>query len=545
MSRTRLARVISQHASRSRQILVVVAACMFGGLAPTVPICAQERVIVSGGDPFGGNPARAAAIEQAKAAAEARRNAPKERPKGAEEEEKAKPSGEGKEKGGEGEKGEDNEELANVKRTSEPPSPPDPAELDVTPDEAGYVHFNFRNQPWPDVLRWYASVTGVSLDWQELPGDYINLATQRPHTLVEAGDMINRALLMRGFTMLLEEETLTVAKVEGLNPALVPRVAPSELPNQPPHRFVRTSFSLSWLLAEEVHTEFASMISTNGTLTPLQSTNRLEAMDAAANLNDIHSILEQEESAIALENLAREFPLEHARASSVKLQLESFLGIQSSSGGSGGDMSSSAARMIQQQMQQMQQQMQRAAQQNNNKGQGGVATRKRSEDIYLVSNERTNSVIVHAPPNKMAIIASFIRRVDVPNPTSMDFQRLETRMKVFRLASLSPAELVETLTAMDVLEPSTRLQVDEDNDAIIAYASVADQYLIKSVIERLDGSERSFQVIQLRRLDAESVAGSIKFLMGADEEKDDSNSRSRYYGYYSYYGSRGSRTEEE
>ncbi len=82
-------------------------------------------------------------------------------------------------------------------------------------------------------------------------------------------------------------------------------------------------------------------------------------------------------------------------------------------------------------------------------------------------------------------------------------------MKVYRLATLDPKQLVASLLDMDALEPSTKLQVDENNQAIIAYASLADQFVIQSVIERLDGTGRKFEVIQLRRLDAESVAGSI------------------------------------
>ena len=428
----------------------------------------------------------------------------------------------------------------NITRSSEPPSEPDPKEFETAiPSDDGLVRFQFRNQPWPKLLQWYAKNANLSFDWQELPGDYINLSTRRRgYSMEETGDMINRALLMRGFTMLEEGETLTVIKTEGINPALVPRVNPTELSGLPPHKFVRTTFALTWLLAEEVNQEFASMISKNGTLTPLQSTNRIEAMDAAVNLLEIQNILEQEQSAIALENLAREFPLVHARAAAVKVQLETFLGIQSSGGG--GSISSGAARMIQQQMQQMQQQLQQAA--RNNQGNKGGASRKRPDNVYLVANERSNSLIVHAPPNKMALIESFIRRVDVRNETSADFQRLNTRMKVFRLASLSPGELVESLNAMDVLEPSTRLQVDENNNAIIAYASVADQYMIQNVIDRLDGSQRRFEVISLRRLDAESVAGSIKFLMGADEEDGKSSRNYDPYGYYGFYGSSRSRS---
>ncbi len=435
-------------------------------------------------------------------------------------------------------------ELKNVTRGAKPPEPPDPDELKVGLDSAGLLQFQFRNQPWPEVLRWLASVSNLSLDWQELPGDYLNLATQHPHTLAEATDMINRGLLVRGFTLLENDGVMSVAKIEGINPSMVPRVRADDLLSLSPNQFVRTSFELEWLIAEEVHTEFASMISKNGKLIPLASTNRLEAMDAAANLRDIYQILQQEQSSLALENLAREFVLTNARATQVKEQLEVFLGIENGGGGSKSSMDPNAMRMMQQQMQQQMQQMQQQMQQAGRGAEAkGSPAKKRPEEVYIVANDRNNSVIVHAQPDKMAIIAAFIARVDIPNANAADYQRLQTRMKVYRLASLSPGELVASLTAMDVLEPMTQLRVDENNRAIIAYASIADQYLIQSIIDRLDGSERSFEVVQLRRLDAESVAGSIKFLMGAEEEDSSKSSRRSYYDYYSY--GRSSSTDEK
>lgn len=415
---------------------------------------------------------------------------------------------------------------ATVPRPSAPPEPPNPDELKVKPNAEGMVQFEFRNQPWPELLKWLAQASHLSLDWQELPADYLNLATQRPYSLVETRDVINRHLLSRGFTMLEQEGVLTVVKVASLSPAMVPRINPDDLPNQPPHRFVRTSFKLSFLIAADVQDEFKSMMSPNGKITALAATNRLEVMDAAANLLDIHRVLNQEQSAAAMDDLAREFPLVHARAATVKSQLEAFLGVEKSN---------APAVMSPQQMQQMQQQMQMEMQMQQ---QGGgkakaPAGKNAAADIHIVANDRNNSIIVHAPPNKMAIVASFIARVDVRNGNSDDFQRMQGRMKTFRLAALDPKQLVTSLTEMDVLEPSTRLQVDEKNFAIIAYASIADQYVIQSVIDKLDGSGREFEVIQLRRLEAESVAGTIQFLMGASEEKqDDNESRYRYYGYY-------------
>ncbi len=456
-------------------------------------------------------------------------------------EQKGKPTAPGKEGEApkEGEKTEKKKDgpAESVKRTSEPPAPPNKKELDIKPDEQGRVQFQFRHQAWPDVLRWLAEASSMSLDWQELPGDYLNLATQRPFEIVETRDLINRHLLARGYTMLEIDSVILVTKTENINTALVPKVTIEQLKSLPPNRYVRTSFPLNTLIAEEVIDEFKQLISVNGKLIPLASTNRLEAMDAAGNLQELHRILTEEQSDEALQELAREFPLQHIRASEAKTMLELFIGLQKSSSGSGESSSSRQMQMMQEMMQQQQQMMQ----QQNRGGDKGAPdkSKKRPTDTFVVANQRLNSLIVHAQPDKMAIVASFIRRIDVPNENAETFQSMQGRMQLYRLASISPKQLVASLLAMDALEPTTTLEVDEANNAIIAHASIADQFTIQKVIERLDGSARKFQMMQLRRLKADEVAGTIKFLMGAEQEKkDDSSSRRYSYSYYDPYGSR-------
>lgn len=420
-----------------------------------------------------------------------------------------------------------------VKRLSEPPAPPDKRELDVKPNDAGMVQFQFRNQAWPDVLRWLAETSSMSLDWQELPGDYLNLATRRPHSIEETRDLFNRHLLARGYSMLEIEGVLQVTKTENINPALVPKVDPSELATLPPNRFVRVSFPLDSLIAEDVVEEFKMLISTNGKLIPLQSTNRLEAMDAAGNLKELYRIITEEQSEATRANLAREFILKHVRANDVKTQLEFFLGLQKAPSSASGD---SNNRQMQQMQEMMQQQMQQMQQRGGENGKASTEKNKqRGKDIFLVANLRQNSVIVHAQPDKMAIVEAFVKRFDVPNENAENLSMLQTRMQVYRLASISPKELVTSLLAMDILEPTTRLEVNIDNKSIIAHASLSDQYAIKKVIERLDGSARSFDMIQLRRLRADEVAGTVKFLMGTDKEKKDDSSSSRRYFYYDPY----------
>ena len=413
-----------------------------------------------------------------------------------------------------------------IKRPKEPKAPPDKKEFEVKPDEAGLVHFQFRDQAWPDILQWVADVSKLALDWQELPADTLSIHAPGKTTLDETRDMINRHLLARGFTILEFPGVLQVVKTQGINVALVPRVAPEELAKLPSNRYVRTTFTLKTLIAKEVVDELKPLISSNGTLQALSNTNRLEAIDTASNLAQIHAVISEEQSEAVLMDLAREFPLEHVRATEVREQLAVFLKLEGAKG-AGAAMEMSPEMEMQQQQMMMMQQQQLAAQQAAMAGQPGLPEKKR-RDIYLVANPRRNSLIVNAPPDKMAIIASFISRVDVSNPNEQ-YQALTTRMKVYRLSSLEPKQFVASLLALNVLEPTTRLEVDDKNKSMIAYASLADHLTIQETIKKLDGSARQVEVLQLRRLRAEEVAGTIRLLMGIDGEKKEDTSRRRFF----------------
>jgi hypothetical protein len=132
----------------------------------------------------------------------------------------------------------------------------------------------------------------------------------------------------------------------------------------------------------------------------------------------------------------------------------------------------------------------------------------------------------------MAIIAAFITRVDVASPNE-EYQALTTRMKVYRLTSLEPKQFVSSLIALNVLEPTTRLESDDKNKSMIAYASLADHLTIQETLKKLDGSARQAEVITLRRLRAEEVAGTVRSLMGIDQDKKEDSRRNSFFDYYS------------
>lgn len=389
-------------------------------------------------------------------------------------------------------------------RPQNPPKPPDPAELEVRPEEDGTLRFNFQGQPWPDVLEWLAEVSHLSLDWQELPAGFLNLRTQRSYSVDEARDLLNRHLLDRGFTLLKHGEILSVVNVKKLDPSLIPRIEADELEAAQPHDFVRVSFNLDWLLAETAVEELKPLVSPNGKLTALKSTNRLEAIDAVTNLRQIHKLLTDEQSSRGRDRLVREFKLEHVKATEVQPQLQKLLGLDKSS-----TPGSDPAAFAQQVAQLMKNGGAAAGQ-----GQQG---KQQPPQVYLVANARDNSILAHAPADQMAVIAEAIRVIDNPADRSRSLLRNTHRVQVYPLAVADPDALVKMLQELGDLAPETRLHVDKKHRAIVAHASLTDQLTIRTLVDKLDGTVRNFRVIPLRRLDADYVASSIDLVMGGGD----------------------------
>ncbi len=411
-----------------------------------------------------------------------------------------------------------------VKRPTEPDAPANPDELAVTPNEAGMLKLNFQGQPWPDVIRWLKKVSGKSLDWQELPGGYLNLSTHREYTVDEARNMINRHLLARGYTILIRDELMTVEKIEKLNPAMVPRVTAVELDQRGDYEFVKVSFTLTALVAAQAAEELKPMLSPNGKLLPLTQTNRLEAIDSVINLREIRELLTEEQSGDGIERRVWQFSLEYVRAEDIVGPLYALLGEQAPATGGGSPMSSSQMQQIQQQMQQMQKQMQQAA----GKGGGGAQEQK----IQIVPVPRENVLLVTGPADKIATIADAVELLDQKSLRSQSILDSIQRTEVYRLENFDPDAFIETVQELGGLSPLTQIRADKTRGAVIVSGSKVDHLILGQLLEKIDGTSREFHVIPLRKLDAEYVAGSIKLMMGEEEEKKEDTRRSYYFNPY-------------
>ena len=416
------------------------------------------------------------------------------------------------------------DESDSLKRPTAPPRVPDPREFDVRPDKNALISFNFHGQPWPDVLQWLAIISGYSLDWQELPNDYINVASTKKYSLAETLDLFNRLLFDRGYTMVLQGEVMSVVKIDKLDPSLLRRVDDeSQLLDLPAHNFVKITFQLpDELKADKAAEDVKPLLSTQAKVQPLLATNRLLVIDIVANLREVSRLINMEHAAATGNIVPREFPIRFARADRVADQVMILLGLDPSS------------RRTPQELQVEQQRLQ-LFQQMQQKGKDVTKFLRKgdSPQVFLAVNHRGNSILVNAPPAEMAIIKRAVEMLDVPSGSLAGAMPGSLTINKYPLVTLTPQSIVTALEDIGELDPRTQLKIDSDAKVIFAHATQRDHEKIQSMIDSLDGTGRQFEVIWLRRLPADAVAATIHDLMVGKEEEKDDNRRSYYYSYYS------------
>lgn len=439
-----------------------------------------------------------------------------------------KKEGEGEKK--DGDKVEKKEETT-VKRPEKPPRVPDPRELAVKLDSKGRVPpFNFIGQTWPDVLQWLASISNCSLDWQELPNDYLNLTTQQSYPLAEVRDLVNRHLHARGYTILVGDGVLSVFKIEKLDPSLVPRTTEDELYDHKPYDFVKVSFELpEGMEVDKAKEDMKQLLGPHAKIFPLAATKRILVIDAVANLRTVSELLNQERLVESGRVIPREFPLKHARAEQIIDVLYVMVGLDPKSRPSQMEL------QLQQQKLQLMTQMQQ---------QGKDVSKMLNKDgppVYLAYNRQRNSVLANAPPEFMKIIERSIRYLDVPpqgaegeggTPPEFTSTSDSREFKKYQLETLDPERFVMTLEEIGGLDPWTELRADRRSKSLWVQASTADHAKIESLVTQFDGEGREFYVIRLRRIAADLAAVSIKELMFGEEKKDDDDDNSRRYFFF-------------
>ena len=372
------------------------------------------------------------------------------------------------------------------------------------------VQLAFREQEWLPALQWLATELELNLDWQSLPEGIFNLHSTQDYTLEEAEDLLNLQLLGRGFTLLKRGEVLRVVPLKDIDVTLVPHVDPDSLESSQPHQFVRISFPLEWMIADEAAKEFLPLMSPYGKLFPMASSNRLEAMDAVINLREVHRLLTRAEKDEGRRERVAEFHLKYRKAEEVASKVRQLVGLSP-------EASSSSAGQTQLDIEQARFKVEAVKQMGS--GAKELLTDKKPS-IFITVNDKENSILVNAPPNKIEIVRQAIDAMDKPLPPTASTWETIGRVKVHEVDGFDPdtvAKLLASLQERGNLARETRIQHEAAYNRLIVFASAEDHLTISQVIDSFRAQKRSANVLQLGALDPSYAVKSVQLILKAPD----------------------------
>lgn len=392
--------------------------------------------------------------------------------------------------------------------TSQPtsPAPDEPVEDEPVEDEpVETVRLDFHGQEWLPVLEWLASTRKLNLDWQTLPEGTLNLSSTKEYSVEEAEDLINMQLLARGFTLLQRGEVLRVAPLENIDITLVPKVEAEDLATLPRHRFVRVTFPLDWMIAEEAAVEFKPLISPYGKLFPIASSNRLEAMDAVVNLRELYRLLTRSEADEGRRERVAEFRLQYRKAEEVAVKVRMLLGLPPAESGT-------PARKTELDIEQAKFRSEAVKQLGSN----AQKFLEDKPDVHVVVNEKENSILVNARPDKIEIVRQAIEAMDKPVPPGESSWESINRVKVYEVSGFDPTTMASLFSALQErgnLSKETRIHHEPKYNRLVVVASPEDQLTIGSVIASFRTQGRHAEVLPLQRIDPKYATEAVETVL--------------------------------
>lgn len=369
------------------------------------------------------------------------------------------------------------------------------------------VQLAFRDQEWLPALKWLAAEQDLNLDWQSLPEGTFNLHSTQDYRVEEAEDLINLQLLGRGFTLLRRGEVLRVVPLKDIDVTLVPHVEADLLETSQPHQFVRVSFALEWMIADEAAKEFLPLMSPFGKLFPMASSNRLEAMDAVVNLREVFRLLSRAEKDEGRRERIAEFHLKHRKAEEVASKVRQLVGLSPDS--------STISSGVQTQLDIEQARFKVEAVKQMGTSAKELLTDKKPS-IFITVNDKENSILVNAPPNKIEIVRQAIDAMDKPLPPAASTWETIGKVKVHEVAGFDPdtvAKLLLSLQERGNLAKETRIQHEAAYNRLIVFASPEDHLTISQVVDSFRAEKRSASVLQLVSLEPVYAAKSVQLVL--------------------------------
>jgi len=339
--------------------------------------------------------------------------------------------------------------------------------------------FNFRYQPWQEVLDWFADQAGLSLVLESPPPGTFNYHDSRSYTLPEALDVINSVLLTKGFTLVRSGRMLVLVNLEdGIPPNLVRDVPLAELDLHGDYEIIRVAFPVLNMTAAEAAEEVKPLLGPQGTVIVLPQSKRIQVTETGGRLRTIRSVINAVESPTDLAGGIREIALKHLSVDDAMPYLRQLLGIPSE------------------------------------------AFSTPDNQLTIGKDVTGYKLLVHGTPERIARAEQVVRLIDVADAARGISGA--PQLEVYPITSADPQAVLTVLQTLMGDDTAVKLAVDPVTGHLVAFARPAQQATIAATVDQMQRDARQVAVIPLTTVDPQVAVLSItKLFGGLDKEKPD------------------------
>ncbi|MCC9644587.1 hypothetical protein LOC71_20120 [Rhodopirellula sp. JC740] len=381
--------------------------------------------------------------------------------------------------------------------------------------------FTFQDAPWPDVLAQFAEWSGLTLDLTDTPPGDFSYYDNRSHSTKEAIDILNGYLLPRGHVLLQRDQFLVCLKTD--NPMLanlIPTISVEQLDQYGENNLLRVIVPLEKIDAETAAEEVRGVLGPFGEATALESSRSVVLQGFGSGLRQSLDILRISRPPVTDDKLEfRSYEIVHLLVADAEKQVRNLFGVK----GPAMARNVSGARS----------EIERSRYYRERGGRGGRDDENQSAppipllekvamNMQISSLDRTNTLLVTATPEGLALVEEVLQSIDVPNgQTGRDWAASsEPDLRVYGMISANEGEVAKTI---DVLMPGVIVNEDSRQDTIHVYGTDEQHQEVERLIRILDineGGSRTVEVIPLRRSNPSAAANFLNELF-ANADRDE------------------------
>ncbi len=330
---------------------------------------------------------------------------------------------------------------ASAQTSPAPANAAPPAFAKAASETDKVLRLNFRGVPLEQVLDYFGEAAGFVITPKVEIGGRVTVWSSDPLTRDEAVTVLNSALARNGLGAIRSERTLSIVSLDEArrrNTHVRRGDNPDDIP--PTDDLVTQIIPVKFISAQQLLANLEPLLASASGLSANEGANALVLTDTQASVRRVVEVVKALDTPIAAFSVVKVFALKFADAKALATVLKDLFAVDNSRSGSGGN--------------QVQQTFTGGPSGgpvgfgpnafgggnagNSSRGSTGRVSTPR---VVAAVDERSNSLIVTAPEERMPLIEDVVEQVDVPVEDV-------TEMRVFKLKNAQPEDLASTLKSL-------------------------------------------------------------------------------------------------